>query len=317
MATSGPTEVKWDRRRVALAFRLSTRTLATIKLPLLARTAGLAERPLAADELPPGPEKFDADAYGCINWSQPISAEFPRLRAHGRLLVYVAHRYQRYFVDLTGDYQAYLAKFSARSRSTLRRKLRRFEELSGGRIEWRIFRKPHELLEFFRLAAPISQSTYQERLFGSGLPTEAAHQTPILELAEHDQVRAYLLFLQGQPIAYLLCPIRKGTLIYDKQGYDPRHAPCSPGTILQVLALESLFNERRHKLMDFTEGEGEHKQFFSTHSQLCGDIFVLQRRPWIIAAVVAHAAMDLMTGQLRVALRRLGLLARVRRLLRA
>lgn len=317
MTTCGPTEARWERRRVALAFRIGTRTLGAIKLPLLVRTANIFERPLTADELVPRPESFDAGTCGCVNWSQPICTKFQRLRRRGRLLVYVAHQYQRYFVDLSGGYDDYLAKFSAKSRATLRRKLRKFEELSGGRIQWRIFRTPHEVEEFFRLAAPLAQSTYQERLFGGGLRADTTYLASILQLAEQDQVRAYLLFLKEQPIAYLLCPISDGALIYDKQGYDPRYASRSPGTVLQVLALESLFKERTHRLLDFTEGEGEHKQFFSTHSQLCADIFVLRARPWVVVTVAAHAAMESLTAPLRDALRRLGLLAKVRRLLRA
>jgi CelD/BcsL family acetyltransferase involved in cellulose biosynthesis len=307
----------WERRRVPLAFRFSTRTLGSVKFPLLVRTASLSERPLEADELPPRPESFGSGICGCVNWSQPISATLPRLRRRERLLVYVAHQYRRYFIDLTGKYDEYLAKFSAKSRSTLRRKMRKFEELSGGRIEWRIFRKPGELEEFFRLATPLSQSTYQERLFGHGLGADVADLESALKLAEEDQVRAYLLFLKGQPIAYLFCPVRNGALIYDKQGYDPQHSSCSPGTVLQLLALESLFKERAHSLLDFTEGEGEHKQFFSTRSQLCADIFVLRARPRLVITVMAHAAMEMMTGPLRDVLRRLGFLARVRRLLRA
>ena len=317
MTTSGPIEAGWERRRVALAFRLSSRTLWTVKLPLSCRSANLSERPLAPHELPPRPQSFEAGTCGCVNWSQPICAEFPRLSRRGQLLVYVGHRYPRYFVDLSGGYDAYLAKFSAKSRSTLRRKMRKFEELSGGRIEWRVFRKPNELEEFFRLATPLSEGTYQERLFGSGLRADAAYQAPVQKLAEQDQVRAFLLFLQNQPIAYLLCPVRNGALIYDKQGYDPQHASCSPGTVLQLLALESLFNEGTHRLLDFTEGEGEHKQFFSTHSVLCADIFLLRRRPWVITTVLAHAALESMTVPLRGVLHRLGLLARIRRLLRA
>ena len=317
MTTCGPTEVLWERRRVALAFRLSSRTLGAVRLPLLVRTASPSERALAADELPPQPETLEAGTCGWVSWSQPIGAKLPRLRGRGRLLIYVAQQYQRYFVDLTGGYDNYLAKFSAKSRSTLRRKIRKFEELSGGRIEWRIFRKPSEIEEFFRLATPLSENTYQERLFGSGLGADAADLGYTLKLAEQDLVRAYLLFLRGQPIAYLFCPVRNGALIYDKQGYDPQHASCSPGTVLQLLALESLFKEETHQLLDFTEGEGEHKQFFSTRSQLCADIFVLRRRPGLIIAVVAHAAMESITVPLRDALRRVGLLAKVRRLLRA
>ena len=72
MIMCGPTELRWERRLVALVFRLSSRTLGAVEFPLLCRTASLSERPLAADELPPRPASFDTGIYGCVNWSQPI-----------------------------------------------------------------------------------------------------------------------------------------------------------------------------------------------------------------------------------------------------
>lgn len=40
--------------------------------------------------------------------------------------------------------------------------------------------------------------------------------------------------------------------------------PVTPGIVLQILALESLFTECRVLMFDFTEGEGQHKETFST-----------------------------------------------------
>ena len=69
--------------------------------------------------------------------------------------------------------------------------------------------------------------------------------------------RAHLLFLQAQPIAYLFCPARNGALIYDKQEYDLRHATCSPGSILEVLALQSLFKGRTHRMTTATAAHSD------------------------------------------------------------
>ena len=39
----------------------------------------------------------------------------------------------------------------------------------------------------------------------------------------------------------------------------------SPGTVLQYLALESIFDEKVNSYFDFGEGEGDHKKMFATN----------------------------------------------------
>lgn len=267
--------------------------------------------------VPLPPAGLIPDTCGYVIWSQPLSTKVPRLRWRGGSLVYAAQQYERYFVDLDMAYEAYLQKFSSKSRSTLRRKLRRFAELGDGTIDSRTYRTTDELREFFRLALPLSGVSYQERLFGKGLPNEESLRASILELASQDKVRGYLLFLQGEPIAYLLCPSLGGVLTYEWQGYDQRYAFLSPGTVLLMEVLQSLFTEKAFSLLDFTEGEGEHKQFFSTHSRLCADIFVLDARVWVVAAVLVHVLLSVAAEPARGLLRRIGLIGTFRRFLRA
>ena len=45
-------------------------------------------------------------------------------------------RFPRYFCDLTQSYEDFLATKSAKSRSTLKRKLRKLKRDSGGKIKW-------------------------------------------------------------------------------------------------------------------------------------------------------------------------------------
>jgi CelD/BcsL family acetyltransferase involved in cellulose biosynthesis len=314
---SGSTNSAWERRLVPLVYGVSYRKLGAVMLPLACRVANPSESPLGSAEPPPTPGLPLPDTYGCLNWSQPICEGFPILRWRGHTLVYAAQRYKRYFLDLNGGYETYLLKFSSKSRSTLKRKVRKFAELSGGSIDWRTYRTAEEIEEFLQLATPLSNRSYQERLFGAGLLTESGYRASVARLAQEDQVRAYLLFLNGEPVAYLFCPANDSVLVYDKQGYDPKHAAHSPGTVLQVLALEALFKEGKFQVLDFTEGEGEHKEFFSTHSQLCADVFVLDRRFSTTALVILHASLLLVVQQVRSCLHRIGILGRVRRLLRA
>jgi len=129
-------------------------------------------------------------------------------------------------------------------------------------------------------------------------------------------VRAYILELNGAPIAYLCCPATDGILYYGYLGYDPKHAALSPGTVLQYLVFESLYAERKFRAFDFTEGEGEHKRFFGTSETHCADICYFPATPGASFWVGLHVGLDrVSTGIVRL-LDRLGVKSRVKNLLR-
>jgi CelD/BcsL family acetyltransferase involved in cellulose biosynthesis len=124
------------------------------------------------------------------------------------------------------------------------------------------------------------------------------------------------LFLRDEPISYLYCTVISGIVNYDYLGYDPGCARLSPGTGLQLLALEALFTERRFTAFDFTEGEGQHKELFSTDGRLCGDVYVLKSRPTPTSLVVLHYATDRVSASAAAMLDRVHLRSPFRRLLR-
>ena len=313
---SGSTNSAWGRRLVPLVYGVSYRKLGAVMLPLACRVANPSESPLGSAEPPPAPGLPLPDTNRFLNSSRPICEGFPILRWRGRALLFEAQRYKRYFLDLNGGYETYLLKFSSKSHSTLKRKVREIsEELSGGSIDWRTYRTAEGIRILTACNAAIQQ------IISGAIVRCGFAYNPDIELLWRDcaggSVRAYLLFLNGEPVAYLFCPANDSVLVYDKQGYDPKHAAHSPGTVLPVLALEALFKEGKFQVLDFTEGEGEHKEFFSTHSQLCADVFVLDRRFSTTALVILHASLLLVVQQVRSCLHRIGILGRVRRLLRA
>ena len=184
--------------------------------------------------------------------------------------------YERHYIDMTGSNDDYLARFSGKTRSTLRRKRRKMESESGGSLDLRLYSRPEEMDEFVHHAVPLSRITYQARLLDAGLPESEIARAEMRELAWQDRVRAFLLFLNGEPVAYLYLPVIGETLVYAYLGYDPAHANLSPGTVLQMAALESLFAEQRYRYFDFTEGEGAHKRLFGTRSAPCASFLLLR-----------------------------------------
>src|SRR3546814_12810185 len=74
--------------------------------------------------------------------------------------------------------------------------------------------------------------SYQETLLGSGLPATPAFVRTMLAAAAADEVRAWLLFVDGLPIASLYCPAEGDTLRYDYLGHDPEWSDWSAGSVL-------------------------------------------------------------------------------------
>ena len=296
---------------VALPLAVGPRTLFTIRRRLVRRGLGLAEALSGTiPELPPLPQ--DQDGY--LVTSLPAERLDALKAAHPTLRCTVRQRYRRSYVSLDGGFETYLSTFSAKSRSTLKRKLRRFVERSGGTLDLRCYRRPTEMEEFHRHARAVSALTYQEKLLDAGLPEDAL--PAMRELASRDAMRGWVLFLDGRPVSYLHAPAEGDTLIYAHLGYDPEFAQLSPGTVLQLEAIRALMNEGRFRLFDFTEGEGLHKMRFATGSIACVDVLLLRGTFANIAAASVLAGVDAAVAAAKGLAARFGLEGVARRLLR-
>ncbi len=218
----------------------------------------------------------DAALQGYRILSAPIGKFSELCNAKPGYVVGGFQSYRRCYIDMAGSYSDYLARFSSKTRSTFNRKKRKLAEHSGGELDIREFRSPDEMEAFLAEAIPLSRKTYQARLLDAGLPESEDARNQMLALARADCVRAYLLFVGDKAVSYLYLPIEDGIISYAFLGYDPQIANLSPGTVLQLDALERLFVENRYRYFDFTEGEGAHKAMFGTDSVAACSFFLLK-----------------------------------------
>jgi len=105
-------------------------------------------------------------------------------------------------------------------------------------IDFREYLTPAENGEFF-LARQVSGGLYQTRFCGSAAGCDAFIASA-QGLARRNAVRAYLLFLQGEPIRLSLLPVREAVVAYDYLGYDPSHASLSPAPFCSSRARSAL-----------------------------------------------------------------------------
>lgn len=305
----------WEELSFELAYRLGEITLFTRRFRALGLRCHFLDLP--PDPMSPAPpiERLGQRYEVIVTRSHPIAEALPSLATVDGALRYVPAQFVRFHTSLAGTFEEYLGKFGSKTRSTLRKKVKRFLDSSGDAC-MKSFSQPYQIAEFHRLARHVSARTYQEKLLDAGIPDSVDFVRELEELASRDAIRAYVLMLRGEPIAYLCCPAVGDVLIYKFLGYDPAHAALSPGTVLQFLAFDELFREGKFRVFDFTEGQGEHKKFFGTTGTLCATIcyFSPTLNSWFWAGM--HFGLDRLSSGLGGALNRVGLKRTVKRLIR-
>ncbi|CAB1277338.1 GNAT family N-acetyltransferase [Candidatus Nitrosacidococcus tergens] len=216
--------------------------------------------------------------------SLPVQQISTKLTKISNYLIYTADSYQRCFVDLKLGADKYINHFSNKTRSTLRRKERKFADACGGQINWREYRTVAELTEFYPIARTISKKTYQENLFDAGLPEDKQFYDTMLKDGAQGAALGYIIFDdKNNPLAYLYCPIIDGVVLYQYLGYINNHPlnSFSPGTVLLWLVLLHLQEQSHYQWFDFTEGGGDkstgQKARFATHQINCANLWVMEK----------------------------------------
>jgi hypothetical protein len=296
---------------VSLRFAVGDVRLGRVRLPVSELRGHFLTQPLYVGDL----LAAHADTPGAVIFGRSVVIDESSRPMLMRPPCHVVWSYPRYYVDLSLSPAEYLAQFSSKTRSTLLRKVRKFEAAGGGRIDWTTFRSLSDIDHFLREALPLSERTYQHRLFGTGLTPQ---MRPAMERqASEGCFRAWVLRLNGEAIAYLYTPASGQTLQYDYVGFDPDHGQLSPGTVLQHLVLQQLFEERCFRYFDFTEGEGEHKAIFATHKLDCADVLVVGwSSPWPLIVLASHKLFNRGAHILTTGLQRSGLKRRLKALVR-
>jgi hypothetical protein len=274
----------------------------------------LKNAPLAVESLPAAPLPGDADGYRLQ--SVPVDRIAHLDRDFAGLIPSQPQIYARHYIDMALGHDGYLAQFSSKTRATLKRKTRKLAEAAGGTLDVRSYHRPDQIDAFFDAALPLSDQTYQARLLDAGLPDAPAFRAEAHKLAEADDVRAYILFLGGRAVAYLYLPVVDDVLIYAYLGYDQAFAQLSPGTVLQMHALEQLFAEQRFRYFDFTEGDGAHKALFGTGQAQCATVFLLKPTLANRALLAGQTSFNAAVEGTGAWLDRIGVKAKIKKLLR-
>jgi len=239
------------------------------------------------------------------------------IKTGNRKIVYTYKTFRRMYVDVSGGHQEYLDGFNKKSLSGLNRKIKKVEKSNKDIAALRVFSNAAEVEEFVKIAKAISKVSYQELLLGTVFRTDQEWVNDLEELAKMNRFRGYVLYVEDTAVAYNYCPVYgDGVMLYDLSGYNPDYQKFSPGTVLQYHVIKQAFAEPSIAFYDLCQGEGRHKEQFSTGSIKCCNAFLMPNSIYYWLHVGLHYVIESTSDRVVSVLDRFGLKDRIKTYIR-
>ena len=213
------------------------------------------------------------------------------------------------------SFDQYMKKFSAKSRSTLRRKIKRIRDGVIGPMRLVRYTDPRDVPAFLESAVAVSKKTYQWNLLQKGMSDTDLVAQRLAFAAEHGWLRCYMLFCNDVPCAFLSGFQNGGVYSLLDTGFDPDLSKYSVGMVLQLLAIEDLFAENTPRVYDFGTWGGW-KQELSTDSYPEVKVLLFQPGAYTRMIQTGHRGTQIFTKAVGSLLERMNLKVRLKKLIR-
>lgn len=217
----------------------------------------------------------------------------------------------RWEIELSSAPQGYAETLSAATRKGVRRTAVRLEQVFGDRLSIRAFRESAELEVFLGDIETVAAKTYQRRL-GVGYLGDARQRARMEMLMERGWLRAYILYLDGDPIAFELGELYRGRFRSLAGGYDSAYGSHRVGAHLLVKTIEELARDPAAAVFDFGHGDAAYKGKLAHVGRDETDFLLYARRPRPVWINFARTALLELSYGLKAGLRHLALLNRLK-----
>ncbi len=197
--------------------------------------------------------------------------EAARSIAHlGTKLFCVVDWQDHWTIEFPPTPEDYWAKFTGKARYNFRRTAKRL-----GHVRITKTTEPNQIAEFLDTANAISLRTWQAKQFGRRIRNGESELAMFTFLASQQALRAYLLFVEEKPVAFLIGIQFRDRFSLEEMGYDQAFAERSPGQVLFNHVLEDLMQHDRPRVFDFGGGDADYKRIYATTKSTTGTVWLV------------------------------------------
>ena len=174
-------------------------------------------------------------------------------------------------LELAEDFDRQMLLLGKSTRSTLRHNLNRFNRIYEGRFEIRLFSRMEEVDDALALCEKIDMNSYHKGL-GVNIRNDPRTNAVYKGLAAQGGLEISILFIDGQPLAFLNSAVIKNKRIGTQMGFDPTFCKYPLGTILLYETARRYIETGRREVWDFGIGKADYK------SRLCSSMVLCEQR---------------------------------------
>jgi hypothetical protein len=162
-------------------------------------------------------------------------------------------------MKIPGSIEAYYEGLSKRNRSNIRTYSRKLSKSFSGNVKIECFRDIDQVDALMYDTEEIAKTTYQRGL-RVGFVRNQLTQSRMSVAAEKGWLRAYVLYISDNPVAFQLGFHYGNTYFVAGKGYNPKFRKFRVGNYLFVKMVEEFCGNSSIKYFDFGLGDAEYKQ---------------------------------------------------------
>jgi hypothetical protein len=166
-------------------------------------------------------------------------------------------------MNMPSSIEEFYLGMTAKHRYWLKRIPKVLEKEFPGKVKYVYIKNVSDVDCLCEDAEKVVRTTYQRSL-GVGFRDCADIRSRMRRYAEMDRLRAYIIYIDGQPAAFWIGNKYKNSFHLDYTSFDPDYRKYEVGTILFMKMLEDLAdnNTGMIKNIDFGLGDAQYKQRF-------------------------------------------------------
>jgi CelD/BcsL family acetyltransferase involved in cellulose biosynthesis len=188
-----------------------------------------------------------------------------------RQAVTASNRYWE--VDLPQSFEEFNRSLSKKTRESFKRYANRFVREFGDRIVLRDAWRLDELDDLVRDVEQVAAKSWQRGL-GVGFVDDARWRARTTLALERGWLRALVLYVDGQPIAFWMGDVFRGRFRSLIPGYDPAYRDFRVGNYVLMQLIERLCADEEASVLDFGYGDVEYKERLATRTWRAGDAMI-------------------------------------------
>jgi len=218
-------------------------------------------------------------------------------------------------VQLPGSFEEFLRQRTSHRRNNLKRYAKRLKESFGDKLTIKEFREPSQIQQLLEDTEKVATKSYHRGL-QAGFVNNVETQRLMALSADRKWLRAYVLYIDGNPTAFWNGLLLGKTFFTGTTGFDPAFRDYRLGTFLLERMIEDLCKERIAEAVDFGFGDAQYKKDLCDQSWEESSVYLfaptfkgaLLNGLRTVPAMVSNAAQQVLT--------KTGLLPRVKKIWR-